>query len=143
MRQYHLSVTSGKPKLPSNIDRVHAHLATRFSCVAADLNGAWANDPNVCSQIFVKKNNRTSMADHSELYGRGFIVQGDQITDSFATCHIKERKVDDNTVRLVADCSTRSGRFTDQIVLRIDDNNRVTRFSEGTRLGYFRCPTIE
>lgn len=114
-----------------------------FHAFAADLNGAWANDPNVCSQIFVKKNNRTSMADHSELYGRGFIVQGDQITDSFATCHIKERKVDDNTVRLVADCSTRSGRFTDQIVLRIDDNNRVTRFSEGTRLGYFRCPTIE
>jgi len=83
------------------------------------------------------------MADHSDLYGRGFIVQGDEFTDSLATCHIKQRKVDDNTVRLVADCSTGSGRFTDQIVLRIDDNNRVTRFSEGTRLAYFRCPAIE
>jgi len=83
------------------------------------------------------------MADHSDLYGNGFIVQGDQFTDSFTACHIKERKVDDNTVRLVADCSTPSGRFTDQIVLRIDDNNRVTRFSAGTRLAYFRCPAIE
>jgi hypothetical protein len=33
MRQYHLSATSAKPKLPSNIDRVHTHLATRFSRV--------------------------------------------------------------------------------------------------------------
>ena len=114
-----------------------------FHAFAADLNGAWASDPNVCSQIFVKKNNRISMADHSDLYGNGFIVQGDQFTDSFTACHIKERKVDDNTVRLVADCSTPSGRFTDQIVLRIDDNNRVTRISAGTRLAYFRCPAIE
>ena len=114
-----------------------------FHAFAADLNGAWASDPNVCSQIFVKKNNSISMADHSDLYGRGFIVQGDQFTDSFTACHIKERKVDDNTVQLVADCSTPSGRFTDQIVLRIDDNNRVTRISAGTRLAYFRCPAIE
>jgi len=30
MRQYHLSATNAKP---TNIDRVHTHLATRFSCV--------------------------------------------------------------------------------------------------------------
>jgi hypothetical protein len=112
---------------------------------AADLNGAWASNPDVCSQIFVKKNNKISMADYADLYGRGFIIEGDEVTDQLATCHIKDRKVDDNTIRLGTDCSTNMGHFTDQIILRFDGNDRVTRFSVGTRgtgLAYFRCPAI-
>ena len=113
---------------------------------AADLNGAWANDPNVCSQIFVKKNEKISMADHSDMYGRGFIIEGNEVTDQLATCHIKDRKVDDSMIRLAADCSTDMGRFTDQLILRIDGNDRLTRFFVGMRgmgLTYFRCPAIK
>jgi len=110
---------------------------------AADLNGAWASDPNVCSQIFVRKNNKTLMADHADFYGRGLIIDGDEVIDQLATCHIKDRKVDGNTVHLLTDCSTDMGKFTNQLILRIDGDNRFTRFLEGMRgsdLAYFRCP---
>ena len=86
------------------------------------------------------------MADHSDMYGRGFIIEGNEVTDQLATCHIKDRKVDDSMIRLVADCSTDMGRFTDQLILRIDGNDRLTRFFVGMpRMGltYFRCPAIK
>jgi hypothetical protein len=95
---------------------------------ATDLNGAWANDPNVCAQIFVRKNNKTLLAEHADLYGRGLIFDGDQVTDQLITCRIKDRKTDSNTVRLLADCSTDLGKFTSRLILRIDDDNRLTRF---------------
>jgi hypothetical protein len=110
---------------------------------ATDLNGAWANDPNVCAQIFVRKNNKTLLAEHADLYGRGLIFDGDQVTDQLITCRIKDRKTDSNTVRLLADCSTDLGKFTSRLILRIDDDNRLTRFLEGMPgmgLAYFRCP---
>ena len=113
---------------------------------AADLNGAWANNPDVCSQIFVMKNDKISLADHSDLFGRWLLIEGNEVTHELATCHIKDRKIDDNMIRLTANCSTNMGRFTDQIILRVDDNDRLTRFSvgmRGTGLAYFRCPPIK
>jgi len=110
---------------------------------AADLNGAWANDPNVCSQIFTRKNNKTLLAEYADLYGRGLIFDGDEVIDQLATCRIKDRRTDSNTVRLLTDCSTDMGKFTSRLILRIDDENRLTRFLEGmqgTGLAYFRCP---
>lgn len=112
---------------------------------AADLDGAWASNPNVCSQIFIMKNNKISKAHYADMYGRGFVIEGDEVTDELATCHIKDRKVDGNIIRLTSDCSTSMGNFTDQIILRLDGNDRVTRFSVGTRetgLAYFHCPAI-
>ena len=38
----------------------------------------WASDPSVCSNVFVKNNNRISFAPDAELYGGGFIVEGAQ-----------------------------------------------------------------
>lgn len=117
-----------------------------FHVYAADLNGAWASNPDVCSQIFVRKNNKISIADHSDLYGRALIIEDNKVTDQLATCHIKNRKVEDNMIRLEADCSTNMGRFTDQVILRIDGDDRLTRFFigiGGMRLAYFRCPAIE
>lgn len=110
---------------------------------AAQLNGAWANDPSACAKIFLMKDNKLSMSDHSDLFGTGFIIDGDQFTDHFVTCRIKDRKHDASTVRLVTDCSTNLGKFADEIVLRIDDTDRLTRFNAGSReagLTYFRCP---
>lgn len=110
---------------------------------AADLNGAWASNPDVCSQIFVRKNDKISMADHSDLFGRGLIIEDNEVTDELATCHIKDRKIDDDMIRLTADCSTNMGRFTEQLILRIDGDDRLTRFFVGMRLAYFRCPAIK
>ncbi|HYV69556.1 MAG TPA: hypothetical protein VE970_05545 [Pseudolabrys sp.] len=112
----------------------------------ADLNGAWANDPNVCSQIFVRKDDKISMTDHSELYGTGFIIEDDKFADKLATCRIKDRKIDGSTIRVTADCPMETGRFTEEFIFRIDDNDRVTRFPKGMRatgLAYFRCPAIK
>ena len=50
------------------------------STQAADISGAWASDASVCSKVFVKTNNRISFTPDAELYGGGFIVEGNRVT---------------------------------------------------------------
>src|SRR5262249_7715019 len=64
------------------------------STYAADISGAWASDASVCSKVFVKNNNRVSFAPDAELYGGGFIVEGNQATGTFQKCKIKSMKND-------------------------------------------------
>lgn len=72
---------------------------------AFDLNGAWAGDASMCKKIFVKKKSSVSIARNSDLYGSGFIVEGDKIRGEMAVCAIKSRKEDVGTLNLVAVCS--------------------------------------
>src|SRR5262249_7004038 len=75
------------------------------SAHAADISGAWASDPSVCSKVFVKTNNRISFAPDAELYGGGFIVEGNRATGTFQKCSIKSMKDDGTNVHLIAACS--------------------------------------
>jgi hypothetical protein len=83
------------------------------------------------------------VAEHSDLFGRWLLIEANEVTDELATCHIKDRKTDDDMIQLTADCSTNMGRFTEQLILRIDSDDRLTRFFVGMRLAYFRCPAIK
>ena len=110
---------------------------------AADVDGAWANDPAACSNIFVKKNNVVSLADDSDIYGSGFIVDGNRIRGKMATCTIKSRKEDAGVVHLIAVCSTDIALSTVQFSLRMDGENKLTRFFPGVPemdVSYVRCP---
>jgi hypothetical protein len=76
------------------------------SSQAADMDGAWASDATVCSNVFVKKDNKVSLAPDSELYGGGLIIEGNRVIGSFQKCNIKSLKREGETVHLIASCST-------------------------------------
>lgn len=114
-----------------------------FSAIAFELNGAWTTDASNCGKIFVTKNNRLSMTRNSDVYGGGFIVEGNQIRGQARTCKINSRKEEAGVLRLITYCSTEIAVLgTQQVDLRLNDDDRFTRifpaFSEmGT--SYYRC----
>ena len=132
---------------PSNVKRgVAVLIAALFVSPAAnavDLNGAWANDVAVCSKIFEKKDNTVSMTRDSDMYGSGFIIDGNQIKGKVATCTVKSRKEDGAMINLIASCSTDVALSTVQISLQIESENQMTRVFPGVPempMPYVRCP---
>lgn len=122
---------------------VVAGLLLSSTANAVDLNGAWANDPSVCKQVFEKKNETISITRNSDNYGSGFIIEGNQIRGKIAKCTIKSRKEDGPLLQLIASCSTDVALSTVQFSLRIDDENKLTRVFPGIpemALSYVRCP---
>ena len=117
--------------------------ATKAS--AFDLNGAWANNTDVCTKIFVKKKNRISMAGDSDMYGSGFIVEGNKIRGKMASCTVKTKKEDAGTLNMVAVCSTDIALQSVQFMLKIDGESSVTRLYPGLpelSVSYVRCAPL-
>jgi hypothetical protein len=114
------------------------------SANAFDFDGAWATDASKCAQIFTKKKNKISMTRHSELFGGGFVVEGDRIRGPAAACKISDRKEDGDMLHLIASCSTRIAILSPtQLDVKIEDDNKVTRFFANfseLAVSYTRCP---
>jgi len=109
----------------------------------ADINGAWSTSAEVCDRMFVKKGNSVSIASDSDLYGNGFIIEGDKIIGKMATCNVKARKQDGAVFNLVAACATDIALSTMQLSFKIDNENKITRLFPGMpemETPYFRCP---
>jgi hypothetical protein len=109
---------------------------------AIELTGAWAGHADLCSQVFTKKDGRVVYAEFSELFGSGFIIDGDRIMGRSGTCTIKSRKQEGDSLELSAACAstimTQDVRFS----LKIIDDNTISRsFAEisGMTLNYTRC----
>jgi hypothetical protein len=120
-----------------------AFLAMPGSAAAFDLNGAWASDADNCAKVFVRKGTQLTFTDMSDVYGGGFIVEGDQIIGKFARCRIKARKDDGKMINLVAACATDIMLQSVQFSLRETDANSVTRLfpgMESMEIRYARCP---
>jgi hypothetical protein len=118
-------------------------LAVPGSAAAFDLNGAWASDSENCAKVFVRKGAQMSFADMSDVYGGGFIIEGDQITGKFARCRIKAKKEDGKTINLVAACASDIMLQNVQFSLREVDANTVIRMFPGMedmQIKYARCP---
>lgn len=119
-----------------------ASLASCGSAVAFDLNGAWTSDANNCGKVFVRKGGQVTFADMSDVYGGGFIIEGDQISGKFARCRIKAKKDEGATINLVAACATDIMLQNVQFTLREVDANTVIRMfpgMEGIEIKYARC----
>ena len=117
--------------------------ATKAS--AFDLDGAWANNTDVCAKIFVKKKNRISMTGDSDVYGSGFIVEGNKIRGKMASCTVKTKKEDAGTLNMVAVCSTDIALQSVQFMLKIDGEGSVTRLYPGLpelSVSYVRCAPL-
>jgi hypothetical protein len=80
--------------------------------------------------------------DLSELFGSGFIIDGDRIRGRAATCSIKSRKQEGDDLELSAACASSVMTQDVQFSLKIIDDNNISRsFPEiaGMSQNYTRC----
>ena len=111
-----------------------------FAASAFDLNGAWTTN---CAKVFVTKNNKLTMTRNSDVFGGGFIVEGNQIRGQAKACKITSRKEEGGVLHLIASCTTDIAVLgTQEVSAKIESDDRITRihhwFPEiGTT--YFRC----
>jgi hypothetical protein len=110
---------------------------------AIELNGTWASDPALCGKIFVKNGSEVGFGPLSDLYGSGFIIEGNRIRGKIARCTIKSRKEDGATVHLTASCSTNVAVEEMEFSLKIIDDNTLGRIYPGMsamQVNFHRCP---
>lgn len=111
---------------------------------ALDLNGAWAGDADQCAKVFVRQGGKVGFTEMSDVFGGGFIIDGDQIIGKFARCRIKTRKDDGMNVNLIAACATDIMLSSVQFSVRELDANSIARLfpgMEGMEIRYHRCPS--
>ena len=112
---------------------------------ALDLNGAWASAADQCAKVFTRQGGRLGFTEMSDVYGGGFIIDGDQIIGKFARCRIKARKDDGMNVNLIAACATDIMLSSVQFSLKELDANSVARLFPGIEemeIRYHRCPSL-
>jgi hypothetical protein len=110
---------------------------------AFDLSGAWATDRNLCDHVFSKKGKEVSFTELSDLYGSGFIVNGDAIHGKSAKCSIKSRKQEGDTTTLSASCATSIMTGNYQFSYKVLDDNTLERLFPdipNMALKFSRCP---
>jgi hypothetical protein len=136
-----MRISSGNAALAALV--LGANMAFAGTAGAFDLNGAWATDADNCAKVFVRKGAQVSFTDMSDVYGGGFIVEGDQIIGKFARCRIKAKKDEGKTVNLIAACASDIMLSSVQFSLKEVDANAVIRVfpnMDGMEIKYARCP---
>jgi len=112
---------------------------------AIDLSGAWASHADECSKVFVRKGraNEIGFTANSDQHGGGFIIEADRLRGKFATCKIKTRKEDGQTVNIIAGCATDIMLSNVQFSLKVLEPNKILRMFPGVsdiEISYERCP---
>ena len=110
---------------------------------AFDLNGAWVSDAENCAKVFARKGAQVTFTDMSDVFGGGFIIEGDQITGKYARCRIKTKKNEGANINLLAACASDIMLQNVQFSLREVDANTVIRMFpgiSGMEIKYARCP---
>jgi hypothetical protein len=115
---------------------------TGSAAAASNVDGAWASNKESCKQLFVQKGKQTHLAPKADLYGSGFVIDGKAIRGKIATCTIKSRQEDGNTVRFDATCATDISLSSNRFELTMVDDNKVMRAFPGVPeldTPYYRC----
>jgi hypothetical protein len=111
---------------------------------AFELSGAWASQSDLCKQVFTRKGKQVVFAEFSDLYGSGFIIDGNRIRGKTANCTIKSRKQEGDSLELSAACATSIMTSNVRFLLKVIDDNHISRSipdTEGMVLKYSRCST--
>ncbi len=111
---------------------------------AVDLNGAWATSADQCEKVFTRQGGKLGFTEMSDVYGGGFIIEGDQIVGKFARCKIKSRKDNGPSVNLIATCATDIMLSSVQFSVKELDANSIARLFPGMEdmeIRYHRCPS--
>jgi len=111
---------------------------------AVELTGAWAPDADKCDKVFVRRGRakQIDFAEFSGVHGGGFIIEADRLRGKFAKCTIKMRKEDGQGLNLIAGCATDIMLSNVQFVLKVVDDDNITRVFpgiEGMEVKYQRC----
>ncbi len=109
---------------------------------AFDLSGAWATDAGLCNRVFTKKDKEVVFTELSDLFGSGFIVEGNRIRGKSGRCTITSRKQDGDGIELTAACATSIMNQDLRFNLKIIDDNSLNRLFPdipGMTLKYVRC----
>jgi hypothetical protein len=111
---------------------------------AFDLSGAWAAYADQCHQVFIRKGraNQIGFTTRSEQHGGGFIVEANQLRGKFASCKVKTRKEEGETVNIIAGCATDIMLSNVQFSLKVLDPDKISRVFPGvmeTEISYYRC----
>jgi hypothetical protein len=117
-------------------------LAAVAGARAIDLNGMWTTSANECNEVFVKKGKTISFSKHSDLHASGFIVEGDRLRGKLASCKIKSRREEGDTVNIIAACATDIMLSDVQLILKVVDQNKIMRVFPGIpdmQQSYERC----
>lgn len=112
---------------------------------AFELTGAWATSADQCTKVFVRQGGKLGFTEMSDVYGGGFIVDGNEIVGKFARCRIKTRKDNGPNVNLIAACATDIMLSTVQFSLKELDANSLVRLFPGIdemEIRYHRCPSL-
>ncbi|UFX46940.1 hypothetical protein HAP47_0009855 [Bradyrhizobium sp. 41S5] len=118
-------------------------VATGARAEAFDLNGAWVGDADQCDKVFNRKGGKRGFTEMSDVYGGGFIIDGDEIIGKFARCKIKAKKEDGSSINLIAGCATDIMLSSVQFSVKKLDANSIIRLfpgMDGMEITYHRCP---
>lgn len=110
---------------------------------AFDLTGAWASERELCDKVFEKKGSTIEFAELSDLYGSGFIVNGNAIRAKAGKCTIKSQRQDGDKTIISASCATTIMTSEMQFNYKaVDDNTLIRDFPDikDMTLKYSRCP---
>jgi hypothetical protein len=119
-------------------------LASAGRAAQFELGGAWATSADQCGKVFTRQGGKLGFTEMSDVYGGGFIVDGDQIIGKFARCKIKAQKNDGDTVNLIAACATDIMLSSVQFEVKALDADSIIRLFPGMEdleIRYHRCPS--
>jgi hypothetical protein len=132
-----------KPE-PSLAGFLAVAMVTIVSPAAAfDLEGLWTTNAANCSKVFAGSGSQITLAEDSDIYGGGFIVQGNTIRGKIAKCTIKSRKVDGSSLHLLTSCATDVMLSNTPFDVTFKDENTLSRVFPGDAdmsETYYRCP---
>jgi hypothetical protein len=117
-------------------------LAQALASPAAELDGAWINDRDVCEKVFTHKDGKIVLAQTADFYGSGFVIDGNDIRGKAALCKIRSMTKKDNKIRISASCATDVMVSSTQFDVTIGPDGRLTRSFPGMpemTMDYFRC----
>ncbi len=98
---------------------------------AFDLTGAWASERELCDKVFEKKGGTIEFAELSDLYGSGFIVNGNAIRAKAGKCTIKSQRQEGDKTVINASCA--STIMTSELQFNykaVDDNTLIRDFPD-------------
>jgi len=110
--------------------------------VAAELDGAWTNDRQLCDKVFSNSGGKVSLSQNADFYGSGFVIDGNTIRGKSATCKIKSMTKTNNKIRISATCATDVMVSDTNFDVEIGADGRLTRSFPGMpemTMDYFRC----
>jgi hypothetical protein len=109
---------------------------------AAELDGAWTNNKEVCEQVFTQKDGKTVFSENADFYGSGFVIDGPIIRGKSATCKIKSMTKRGNRIHIAARCATDIMLSNTQFDLTLGTEGKLTRSFPGmpeVTVDYQRC----